>query len=202
MSIDNNYFFVDGSCLLGDIKRIKSSSHELRNKKFNIDNFYKHFVTMYPQFAHGYRRFTIYFVTGENRIKDQIIIPNFKTPNQIEDFHVKYCGKKISGTKRVETWLNKTNPPQYVMDRFNKSEKAVDTQICCDALQLAAVNRIDRLFLYTNDFDFMPLIGVLKALGVNVNLMKLSSTAVNKDLVENSDSFCVPDKAQLMTMFT
>jgi uncharacterized LabA/DUF88 family protein len=198
--MDNNYFFIDGSCLLGDIKRLKSSI-EFKNKKFNIDNFYQHFSTHYRQFGSGYRRFTIYFVNGENRIKDQLILPNFKLPNQIEDFHVKYCGKKISGTKRVETWVNKSNPPRYVMDRFNKSEKAVDTQICCDALQLAAVNRLDRLFLYTNDYDFMPLIEVLKALGVNVSLIKLSSTAVNKDLVENSDSFCVPDKAQLKTMF-
>ena len=202
MSIENNYFFVDGSYLLGDIKRIKNSIKEVENRKFNIDKFYKHFAINYPQFANGYRRFTIYFVNGENRIKDQLNIPDFKTPNHVEDFHVKYCGKKVSATKRVETWLNKTSPPQYVMDRFNKSEKAVDTQICCDALQLAAVNRIDRLFLYTNDFDFMPLVDVLKALGVNVTLMKLSGTAVNKDLVENSDSFCVPNKAQLIEMFT
>ena len=203
MSIPNNYLFVDGSCLLGDIKRIKSKMPALKDKKFCLLSFYKHFTGgEYRKYlSEGYRRFTIYFVNGEHRTKDQMEIPNFKEPNLIEDFHIKYCGKKVSGAKRVDSWIEKNSPPQYIMDRFNKSEKAVDTQICCDALQLAAVNRLDRLFLYTNDFDFMPLINVLKTLGVNATLIRLTDAAVNKDLVENSDSFCVPEHSRLEKMF-
>ena len=54
----------------------------------------------------------------------------------------------------------------------------------------------------TNDYDFMPLIDVLKTLGVNITLIKLNSLPVNKELVENCDSFCVPDKQELLTLFS
>jgi uncharacterized LabA/DUF88 family protein len=200
----NNYLFVDGSCLLADIGRIKRSFKELNNKMLSVEKFYRHFIgRKYSQYiGEGYKRFTIYFVKNEDRVKDLLIMPNFKSPNQIEDLHIKYCGKKVSRSTNVEAWIEKTNPPPYIMERFNKSEKAVDTQICCDALQLAAVNRLDRLFLYTNDYDFMPLIDVLKTLGVNITLIKLNSLPVNKELVENCDSFCVPDKQELLTLFS
>ena len=79
-----------------------------------------------------------------------------------------------------------------VTDRLRRTEKAVDTQICCDALQLAAVSKIDRLFLYTNDYDFVPLCETLKSLGINVNLIRLSKANSNKDLLAHVDGFsCV-----------
>ncbi len=200
---EDTYFFVDGSCLLGDIARIKQADKSIGNKKLCLSKFYRHFTGgKYSHLTGGsYRRFTVYSVNGENRIKQQLIKPDFKEPNKIEDFHIRLCGKKISKTKRIDDWLQKVSPPQYVMERFSKSEKAVDTQICCDALQLAANNRLDRLFLYTNDYDFMPLLEVLKSLGVNVSMFRLTSKLVNIELVENSDSFCVPEASILKNMF-
>lgn len=199
----NNYFYVDGSCLLGDIQRLWASNEACRNRKLCLQKLYKHFTgSRYRQFlGSGYRRFSVYFVNNENRLESRVIIPDFSLPNQIEDFHVTYCGKKLSGTKKVDDWLAENRPPQYVMDRFNKSEKAVDTQICCDALQLAANKRIDRLFLYTNDYDFMPLLDVLKSLGVNVSLLSLTNDSVNGDLVKNADSYMVPSEDVLLSLF-
>ncbi len=199
----NTYFFVDGACLLGDISRLKKSDKTLNDKKFCLQSFCKHFgYENYLQFTEGgYKRFTVYFVNGEKRVKEQLLVPNFKVPNVVEDFHIKYCGKKITRSERVDDWLNRNSPPQYMLDRFNKSEKAVDTQICCDALQLAANDKIDRLFLYTNDFDFMPLFDVLKSLGINVNMFRLTSDLINGKLVENSDSFCTPEPDSLKELF-
>ena len=197
------YFFVDGSSLLGDINRLRQKNKNFRGHKLDAKKFYEHFVGgSYSQFVGGgYKRFAIYFVTGENRIKDYLVIPSFRTPNFIEDFHITYVGKKVAGANKVQTWLDSRNSPQYVMDRFNKSEKAVDTKICCDALQLAANNRLERLFLYTNDFDFMPLLDTLKSMGCNVSLMRLLSQETNAALVENADSFCVPSKSQVERLF-
>jgi len=199
----NTYFFVDGACLLGDIARLKKSNKTLNNKKLCLKSFYQHFgYENYTQFTGGgYKRFTVYFVNGEKRVKEQLLVPDFRIPNVVEDFHIKYCGKKITKSKRVDDWLTKNSPPQYMLDRFNKSEKAVDTQICCDALQLAANNKIDRLFLYTNDYDFMPLFDVLKSLGININMFRLTSDLINVELVENSDSFCTPKPESLNELF-
>jgi len=46
-------------------------------------------------------------------------------------------------------WLE-TVPSEF-RDRCTKSEKGVDIEICCDALKLAALGKLDRLALLTND---------------------------------------------------
>jgi len=200
----NTYFFVDGSSLLADISRINKTKPIVSDKKFSISTFYLHF-SRNRKYQHlvgnGYRRFSIYFVNGENRIDNKLIIPDFREPNKIEDFNINYCGKKMEGSRKVDKWLADNNPPQFMKDRFHKSEKAVDTQICCDALQLAANKKLDRLFLYTNDYDFMPLIDVLKNMGVNISLFRLIQDNVNSELVNNFDSFSVPDEKALIDMF-
>ena len=76
---------------------------------------------------------------------------------------------------------------------MHRSEKAVDTQICCDVLQVAAAGRLDRLLLYTNDYDFVPLCITLRQLGLNISLFKLVAERINKELVNVCDSFTVPD---------
>lgn len=88
-----------------------------------------------------------------------------------------------------------------VRDCLYRSEKAVDTQICCDALQLAALNRLDRLFLYSNDYDFVPLCKCLRSLGVNINLIRLSVGRVNKRLAQECDAYSVMPVQQMMECF-
>ena len=84
---------------------------------------------------------------------------------------------------------------------MNKSEKAVDTQICCDALSLSCYDRLDRLLLYTNDFDYFPLCEELKRNGSNISLLRLSKKNVNKNLVESCDSFSIVMPNDLPTLF-
>lgn len=201
--MNDNYYFIDGSSLLGDISRLWKRKKEFGNQKLDIDRFYRYFTG--PDYRHltsgGYRRFTIYFVTGERRSDTLTILPSFKSPNNIEDFHIRYTGRKIPRSQRVEDWLDLKKPPLYVMDRFNKSEKGVDTQICCDALQLAASSKLDRLFLYTNDSDFIPLIDTLKSMGSNVSLISLFNEGTNVELIKNSDSYSVPSSTKLRNLF-
>lgn len=84
---------------------------------------------------------------------------------------------------------------------MHRSEKAVDTQICCDAIQLASLNKMARLFLYTNDTDFLPLIETLKVFGCNVSLIRLRNKDTNKKLAEESDSYHVMNESKILQAF-
>ena len=201
--MDNNYFFVDGSSLIADIKRLRNSNKDLKSKKPSIKKFVKYFVGYDFKHLHGgvYKRFTFYFVNKDERIKDFFVLPNVTSPGVMEDTQIKYCGKRVPGSKRADKWIEETEIPKYVLERLKKSEKAVDTQICCDALSLACHNKLDRLFLYTNDYDYLPLCEALKTNGSNISLFRLVKTGVNKDLVENCDTFCVVDSTHLNPLF-
>ncbi|MEO0453974.1 MAG: NYN domain-containing protein [Verrucomicrobiota bacterium] len=198
---ENNYLFVDGSSLLGDINRLWNDRPAFRDNRLIVSRFQYHFTRFYPAFVNGYKRFSFYFVEKENRTKKYIDLPNFTNPGEVEDIHIKHCGALLPGSKKFQNWIEGNSPPQVVMDRLNKAEKAVDTQICCDALQLAGLGKLDRLMLYTNDYDFMPLLDTMKAFGCNVSLFQLTSKDVNKKLVANCDSYHVPDAQRLLHMF-
>lgn len=202
--LENNYFFVDGSSLIADVIAIKKSEKDLTSKKLDIIKFTQYFcgAALWSFHAGLYKRFVIYFVTKEDRINDNIIIPNFQNPGEVKDLHIKYCGKRIKGGAAIDKWILTYNPPSKVLERLNKSEKAVDTQICCDALELASYGKLDRLFIYTNDYDFVPLCKTLKSMGSNISLFRLRDKAINKDLVQECDSFSAVPIEQLSNVFT
>ena len=129
MAEGDTYFFVDGSSLLGDIYRIRKKTPDVLGKKLDLLKFHNHFAQgPYGRFVgNAFKRFSVYFVTAENRLSDTVIIPNFRVPNSVDDFYIKYCGKRLEGGKRFQGWIDRVDPPQYVLDRINKSEKAVDT---------------------------------------------------------------------------
>jgi uncharacterized LabA/DUF88 family protein len=202
--MENNYFFIDGSSLLSDIKRFRTENSELSDKKFNIITFSRLFSSEWnlKQFHSGiYRRIVFYFVKNDSRLVEYLEIPNFKEPGLVEDIQIKYCGKKITSFSRADDWLDKMQAPSYVRDSLYKSEKAVDTQICCDALVLLSLNKLDRLFLYTNDYDFIPLCKAIKTMGCNINLIRLNELRVNGDLVFECDAFFAFDLKSVFRCF-
>lgn len=200
--MENNYFFVDGASLLSDVTNIKKRK-VFFSKKLVLKDFVYYFTD--PRFRHlhykSYKRFVFYFVNNEKRIKKDLILPQFDKPNEAIDIHIEYCGKKVKGGAFVDRWIAKNKPPKRVLEQLHKTEKAVDTQICCDALQLAALGKLERLFLYTNDSDFVPLCKTIKTMGANISLFKLEEKNVNKDLIEECDSFSVVWKTELITVF-
>jgi len=201
-AFENTYYFVDGSSLIADIKKIQKAYPDLRNKKLSIINFVKYYTSRFPYLTDGsYKRFTVYFVNKDERIKGLFILPNMTNPGESEDIYIKYCGKRIKGSKAAYKWLEARNPPKSVLEIINKSEKAVDTQICCDALSLSCYDRLDRLFLYTNDYDYFPLCEELKRNATNISLFRLFKENVNVDLVNNCDSFSVVDPNDLNSLF-
>lgn len=202
---EDNYFFVDGSCLLKDISALKSGKSRavFASKKLDIVKFAELFTEINLRFLTNsfYKRFVVYFVEQENRIADNIILPPFEQPGVVMDLQIKMCGKRIRGGDSVDKWILKHKPPKKVLEKLNKSEKAVDTQICCDAFLHAHSGGLDRLFLYTNDYDFIPLCRTLKSVGANVSLFRLQKERINKDLVKECDSFSVVPDNQLVNLF-
>lgn len=199
---ENNYFFVDGSSLLSDIDKMRRDK-EYKTKKLSIKHFCSSFTGQRLQGLHGnvFKRFTFYFAKNDSRIKQYLDIPDLCLPDTLGDVQVKECGKKLSKGTRFDKWITNNNPPNYILEKLHKSEKAVDTQICCDALLLAGLGRLDRLFLYTNDFDFIPLCQTLKSLGCNVSLFKIGEKGINKELRKECDSFSIIPQTQLKTVF-
>jgi len=148
-----------------------------------------HFILNLRDLHNGqYKRAVYYFAKGDPRIEEYLSLPDFKEPGLIRDVYFKYCGGKLRGSKGYDEFL-KTVPSKY-RDRCSKSEKGVDTELCCDALQLSATGKLERLFLLTNDSDFIPLCKRLRDFGSNVSLLSLSeSNIVNKELVKECDTY-------------
>jgi uncharacterized LabA/DUF88 family protein len=111
-----------------------------------------------------------------------------------------FAGGKIAGSVPYDKWLE-TVPDEF-RERCQRSEKGVDIEICCDALHLAAARLLDRLLLLTNDSDYVPLCRMLKQLGANISLIRLSEARpVNEELVEACDTYDVVDERHLFAAF-
>lgn len=187
---NDNYYFVDGPSLLNDIHEIRKLDG-FASARLSIVNFIKKLNDLRHLHNESFRRFTIYLTkSDESRLERCVDVPNPLVSDVFSaDFYVQYCGKKVRKSSDVESWLRDNNAPQYVEDLLHRSEKAVDTQICCDSMQLAGIRKLDRLFLYTNDSDFIPLCTTLRQMGCNVSLFTLrESGKINIDLARECDS--------------
>lgn len=185
--MENNYFFIDGSCLLKDIERYNKKNRF--SKKLNLEWFIKYFHKNFSELhSWEYKRICLYFVEWELRVNKLINCPLKNKPHSL-DFEIIYCWEKIKWSKKIDGWLNKKNAPDYVLERLNKTEKWVDVQICCDWLFLAWLWKLDRLFLYTNDSDYIPFCKTIKYFWCNISLFKISDDKLNKDLAEVVDTF-------------
>jgi uncharacterized LabA/DUF88 family protein len=196
----NNYFFVDGASLLMDLVKEKNKRNLSPDLQLNLAHFSSYFTSRRFERYHSNssRRFVFYFVQDNEWLRKHVVLPDYTVPNEVDDLRIEFCGKVVKQNKKADDWLKEKGAPQYVLDGFNKSEKAVDTQICCDALQLAATGKLDRLFLYTNDYDFAPLCKALRQLGSNINLMRLSADSVNEALAKECDALNVIDEGSLV----
>lgn len=198
----NNYFFVDGSALLSQVKSLQKTKRRFFGGKLDILKFVRHFMFFSSKDLHGgeYKRAAFYFPEGERDIKDFLVIPDFKKPGLVRDVHFKYCGKKIKSSLEYQKFLETV--PKKFRYRCMKSEKGIDIEICCDALKLAANGKLERLFFLTNDSDFLPLFKTLKDFGVNISLVHLSNaTRPNDDLLREADSYDVASEDALASLF-
>lgn len=187
--MDQNYYFIDGSALLAQVRTLWKKEDAFNWRRLDPLKFINYLRFSFPELGSAaYKRAEFYFPIGEQNLKTYLLMPKSTTPGLVRDVHFKYCGEKLDRSAAYETWLE-TVPPQW-KDRCVKSEKGVDIEICCDALRLASLGKMDRLFLFTNDRDFIPLCKTLKDFGVNISLIHLSKfTNPNKLLIDECDSY-------------
>ncbi len=200
----DNYFYIDGSALQAQIRKLRRARPSFRERKLNPLNFIQYFTRALADLGSDeYKRGVFYFPKGSNaEVKEYFAMPDFKKSGLVRDIHFKYCGKKLKGSEAFNKFVSEKVPSQW-HDRCAKSEKGVDIEMCCDALKLAANDKLERLFLLTNDQDFIPLCRTLKDFGTNISLLHLSEdTKVSKDLVEECDTYDYVPKEQLEGMFT
>ena len=188
-----NYFFIDGSSLLSQIRELQKKKSSFKDRKLDPILFITHFTASLPDLqSNEYKRAVFYFPNeDENTVKKYLVVPNFAKPGLVRDLHFKYCGKKMKGSEAFNKFVDEKVPSRW-RDRFQKSETGIDIEICCDAIKLASVGKMERLFMFTNDSDFVPLFKTLKEFGVNVSLIHLSELkGANKILTKEADSYDV-----------
>jgi uncharacterized LabA/DUF88 family protein len=198
-----NYFFIDGSALTAQIRVLQRQDRSFEKRRLVasklIDAFCKNLGVLGAQ---DFKRATFYFPQGDEiAIQDFLIGPEFNKPGAVRDLQFKFCGQKLKGSAQFTEFVESTVPPKW-RDRFSKSEKGVDIEICCDALKLASASRVERLFLFTNDDDFLPLCRTLKEFGANISIIHLTDlVAPNTSLVSEVDSYDVVPETDLQDMF-
>jgi uncharacterized LabA/DUF88 family protein len=203
--VSDNYFFFDGSALCAQIRTLWKRDRAFEGRKLDAIRYVTHLQranSLTELHGGNFKRATFYFPKGdEDTAAKHLMMPKLNTPGLVRDTHFKYCGEKLKRSKTYAKWVE-TDVPQKWRDRVSKSEKGVDIEICCDALRLVSVSKLDRLFLLTNDADFVPLCKTLKDLGTNVSLIYLSEfQAPNKALLDEVDTYDVVPVATLQTLF-
>lgn len=202
----NNYFFCDGASLLADVGRLHQAKLQFKGRRLVVSKLVDQSLTAFQHLHDGViRRSVFYFVKGsEDRVLKLVDMPDHSQANTVRDLRIEYCGERLKDVERAREWLESQGDsiPQHVHDSVYRAEKALDTQICCDALSLAGQGKLDRLFLYTNDYDFAPMLRALRQFGANVTLVRLIEERTNKDLAKESDGLWVLDDYCLDKCFT
>ena len=198
-----NYFFIDGSALTGQIRQLRRIDRSFLNRKFCPKLYIDHLMHNLRSLHEGYyKRFTFYFPMGdEASIEEYIARPDHKKPGEIRDLSFKFCGQKLKKSKKFDEYVE-TQVPQEFRGRFSKSEKGIDIEICCDAFKLASASKLERLFLFTNDDDFVPFCRAIKEFGTNISILQLSElTNKNVSLLQEADSYDVVPSTDLQSIF-
>ncbi len=201
--MDANYFFIDGSALSAQVRQLRRARPQFRARKLLPQVFIDYLMSELKDFhGNNYKRAVFYFPQGDLSVSSHLVLPDYKCPGELRDIHFRYCGHKLKGSAEFDAWAE-TNVPERFKDRITKSEKGIDIEICCEALRLASAGRLDRLFILTNDSDFVPLARTLKTFGANISLIHLSTaTNANVELLREVDSYHVVGDESLEGLFS
>jgi uncharacterized LabA/DUF88 family protein len=201
--MQQNYFFIDGSALMAQIRQLRRARPIFADRKLCPKKFLEFFMRKLGDLHSGeYKRAIFYFANGDDaNVETHFEAPNIRKPGEIRDLHFKYCGHKLKKSEEFERFVEKSVPAKF-QGRFSKSEKGIDIEMCCDALKLASAGNIERLFLLSNDGDFIPFCRTIKEFGANISMIYLSDIIPpNGDLLQEADSYDVVGTSELYSIF-
>jgi hypothetical protein len=149
-----------------------------------------------------YKRAIFYFPKNDEAAVEAFLeVPDRRKPGGVRDLHFKFCGHKLKRSADFDKFVDETVPAKF-KERFAKSEKGIDIEMCCDGLKLASAARLERLFLFTNDGDFIPFCRTVKEFGANISIIHLNEIVPpNGDLLHEVDSYDVIPLEQLRNIF-
>jgi uncharacterized LabA/DUF88 family protein len=189
--MNKNYFMIDGSALCSQIRQIWREDNEMRNRRLCPRQLIDYCMMNHSD-LHGnsYKRAVFYFARGdETEIEKYIVLPNFKNPGEVRDLNIIFAGHKLKKSAEFDSFVEEKVPSKF-QDRFQKSEKGIDLQICCDAFKLLTRSDVERFTILTNDGDFIPFLQTVKEFGCNVSLLNVSPYLnPNVALVREADSY-------------
>lgn len=202
--MEANYLFSDGSALTAQVRHLWRTAPSLQGRRLSVLRFINHFMFENHADLHGnsFKRATFYFPSGdEEAVERHLILPDYRKPGAVRDFSLKFCGQKLKKSAKFDEFVQRSVPREF-HNRFAKSEKGIDIEICCDGFKLASSGKIERLFLLTNDDDFVPFCRMIKEYGANISVIHLTSSITpNISLLKEVDSYdTVPDN-QISSMF-
>jgi uncharacterized LabA/DUF88 family protein len=198
-----NYFFIDGSALTAQIRVVQRLDKSYKDRRLCPKRFIAYYADALHNLVGGeYKRATFYFPIGDEQTAEEYLeMPDHKKPGEIRDIHFKFCGQKLKKSGEFLEFVE-TQVPDKWKDRFSKSEKGIDIEMCCDAFRLASAGRIDRLFLLSNDDDFIPFCRTIKEFGANISIVHLSDLIPpNQSLLRAADTYDVVQKQHLQQLF-
>jgi hypothetical protein len=142
----NNYFFFDGSALIAEIRSLQESDGKFKDRRLcplPFVNYFRGYHLLNALTDGAYRRAVFYFAQDDPQVAKYINIPDKRIPDTVADISFKFCGERLKMPAGYDVWYAQ-QPPEF-QQFCSKREKGVDVEICCDALQLAALRNLDRL---------------------------------------------------------
>lgn len=188
---------------MAQIRHLQRAKPAYKNRKLRVVEFIKYQLNALGELHNqSYKRAIFYFANGDDvNIKEYLVMPDHSLPGSVRDIHVKYCGHKLKKSNEFDKFVEENVPAKF-KNRFSKSEKGIDIEMCCDALRLASADRLDRLFILTNDSDFVPLCRTIKEFGTNISIFHLiRPDPPNIELLREADTYDVVSESGLESMF-
>jgi hypothetical protein len=114
-----NYFFIDGSALMAQIRQLQRAQPIYRNRKLCPRRFIDYqMLALEDLHGRSYKRATFYFANGDDaNISEYLLLPDHNSPGIIRDIHFKFCGHKLKKSAEFDKFVEE-NVPQKFQSRF------------------------------------------------------------------------------------
>ncbi|MFD2580527.1 hypothetical protein ACFSTD_22095 [Novosphingobium colocasiae] len=120
--MNGNYFFIDGSALMAQIRQLQRAQPIFKNRKLCVHTFVNYQMRSLLDLHGGnYKKSYVFiFASGdEANVGEFFRSPEYATPGKVRDLQFKYCGHKLKKSAEFEKFVDELVPPKF-HNRFQK----------------------------------------------------------------------------------